>query len=164
VFFLSQFDDSNVGISNRKMQLNALSTFCPSKIITDNRKNYPNCNGCLEILREIRIPPEELFVNCKFQKNEINCTESLKETVLRDAMCFTFNGIDAFRQNNSKDNNIRTREWTIDEGYKLNATLNSYPRRSLEAGKQFGFSITLQFNKYDNTYQCRGKPGFWVNL
>jgi Amiloride-sensitive sodium channel len=122
-------------------------------------ENTTNCNECLNTLRNIRIPPNEIFVECKFQNRVINCTESFKELVIYAELCYTFNGFGIYRKEQEEE---QQEEWSIDEGFKPTATLDAYPRRALRAGPNFGLSILLKINKQDVDYTCSGSPGFLV--
>jgi Amiloride-sensitive sodium channel len=102
-----------------------------------------------------------MFTECKFQDHLINCTLSFKELVLDHALCYTFNGVDIFREN-SKKTDPSTPEWSIDEGYNPTAPLDVYPRRVLGAGALLGLSVLLKINKHDIDYACYANPGFWV--
>jgi acid-sensing ion channel, other len=146
---------------NRKQQLLALSMVCPQQLLFDKLANDTNCNNCLETLREIRIPPEDTFVECKFRNKVINCTESFKEVVTEKGLCYTFNGLGIYRWDNVSQ---KTPEWNIDDGYNPSANLDAYPRRVLGAGSKFGLSVLLRIKQNDIDDLCYGDPGFWVTL
>jgi len=143
----------------RAMQIIALSAVCPPLTLSEDFKNYPDCNACKEILRDIRIPPEEMFVDCNYKNEVVNCRDVLKEMVVQNLLCYTFNGVEIYRHSIEP----KTVEWSIDDGYKPTATLETYPHRILEAGIKFGFSIFLRLHQQDLEYACFGEPGFWVN-
>jgi hypothetical protein len=145
----------------RQKQLIALSAFCFNTVKFVDHDNYTDCNECLDHLREIRIPPEELFAECKFNNQVINCTAAFSELVRATSLCYTFNGFEIRRQHVENISNP-PQEWSIDEGYKPTASFDSYPRRALGAGQQFGLSVLLKYNKDDFRYLCDRKPGFWV--
>jgi acid-sensing ion channel, other len=145
----------------RKLQLLALTKFCPRKLLQKRFSRYTNCNDCLEHLREIRIPPNEIFAECKFHNQLINCSASFKELVLDYALCYTFNGVEIFRED-SENTHPPSHEWSIDGGYTPTAPLDVYPRRALRAGSLLGLSVMLKIHKSDIYYECYANPGFWV--
>jgi Amiloride-sensitive sodium channel len=132
----------------------AINTFCPKQVVYGDLRNSTNCNRCLQTLREIRIPPEEMFAECKFQDQPINCTSTFKELVIGYGLCYTFNGVEVYRTNSE----VNDQEWISD----VTNPWNVYPRRALGAGKQFGLSFLLKMNEHDIDYMCHGSPGFWV--
>jgi Amiloride-sensitive sodium channel len=141
----------------RQTRFGAISTFC---LISnyDSWANITSCNNCLATLRDITIPPEEIFVECKFKNELINCIESFEEIILPMSVCYSFNGLDVYRQ---EDSNNDPKEWSTDKGYEPGATLDTYPRRGTAAGIRFGFSVLLKLNKKDYDESC-SDPGFRV--
>jgi Amiloride-sensitive sodium channel len=125
-------------------------------------KNQTTCNNCSHLIREIAIPLEEMFVECKFRNRRFNCTEFLKETIHGNSMCYTFNELGVYRQNNVQDKTGFYKDWTIDEGYKPEASANAYPHRALGAGLKFGFSILLRSTKRAIDMFCVMPYGFIV--
>jgi acid-sensing ion channel, other len=97
---------------------------------------------------------------------KINCTESFEELFTKDALCYTFNGLDMYRMTNknTSDNEILNEEWTIDEGYSPAASVNAYPRRALGTGTKFGFSMTLRIPSSDVDMTCYPSYGFHVSI
>jgi Amiloride-sensitive sodium channel len=136
----------------------ALNLVCPTTVYFDEEiTNTTNCNGCLETLRRIAIPLEEMFFECKFRNQVISCKDSLRQVVMKFGLCYTFNGLDFYRTINEKD-----REWTIDDGYSLTSSLDAYPYRATGAGARFGFSIQLGYKKTALGYLCNLQPEFLV--
>jgi Amiloride-sensitive sodium channel len=146
------------------MKLIAIHRICNVPIVDlGNLSQYPNCNHCLRTIREIRIPPEDMFVQCKFLDKMINCVESLKETISPSlGLCYTFNGLDSFRMASNKNNEIVSGNWSVDEGYKLSAFWDVYPRRALLTGTKYGFSIVLRMKREDVDHTCSDVYGFLV--
>jgi Amiloride-sensitive sodium channel len=136
----------------------AIDTFCPEQAAFDDPENMANCNECLATLREIRIPPEEMFLECKFQNQVINCTEVFEETITEVALCYTFNGLAIYRSDSIR----RDQDWSNDRGYQPTSSADAYPRRALGAGRKFGLSVLLRMNREDIDYTCFGTTGFWV--
>jgi Amiloride-sensitive sodium channel len=139
----------------------ALNSFCPTDIDFVDADNYSNCNGCLETLREIMIPMEEMFIECKYKGQVINCKDHLQQVGLKQGLCYTFNGIDAFRTNIESQ---EVKQWTIDEGYAQSAALDAYPYRATGTGARFGLSILLRYKKTLLASFCERESGFWVGF
>lgn len=59
---------------------------------------------------------------------------------------------------------IKSTNWTLEEGYKINAPV-TYPRRVLGPGAKAGLNIVLKLTKPDLDYICRGPvQGFKILL
>jgi Amiloride-sensitive sodium channel len=119
-------------------------------------RNYTNCNDCLKLIREIKIPVEELFVKCKFRNREINCKESFVEKIVESNICYTFNSLEVYRHQNSSSVNMEEIDvdWSLDEGYKPTATADVYPYRALGAGQKYGFSFLFKTEQKHLDYGC----------
>jgi Amiloride-sensitive sodium channel len=150
--------------SSRKNQLLAKSMKCHNEKFIEQFKNQTTCNNCSNFLREIKIPPEEMFLKCKFRNRKINCTEFLKETINGKYLCYTFNEFGFYRGSNEQDVLETYKDWTIDEGYKPNASVNANPYRALGAGLNFGFSTLLRSTKRESDNYCSIHTGFLVSL
>jgi acid-sensing ion channel, other len=120
-----------------------------------------SCNNCLEALREIKIPLNEMFVECKFRNEVINCTEAFDELVLQNSLCYTFNGMKLYRENNESVD-TGSEDWSIDEGYAPKTSLDTYPQRATSAGTQYGLTVLLRYNTFDYFSSCHDDPGFTV--
>jgi Amiloride-sensitive sodium channel len=130
----------------------------------DEFKNQTTCKNCSNLIREIKIPLEEIFFKCKFMNREINCTEFLKETIYGRNLCYTFNEFGVYRRSNEQDEQESYKDWTIDDGYKPNASVNAFPYRALGAGLKFGFSILLRCAKREIDRFCTFNNGFFVSV
>jgi Amiloride-sensitive sodium channel len=150
--------------SFRKKQLLAKSMMCSMGYFIDEFKNQTTCNNCSNLIREIKIPLEEMFFKCKFMNRKINCTEFLKEKLNSQSICYTFNEFEVYRQSNEQNGQEAYKDWTIDEGYKPNASVNAYPHRALGAGLKFGFSILLRSAKREIDRFCSVYNGFAVSV
>jgi Amiloride-sensitive sodium channel len=106
----------------------------------------------------MQIPPEEIFVKCQFNNEMVNCTESFKEVILPISVCYSFNGLDVYRQ---AVTNNEPKVWSNDRGYEPGTSLDTYPHRGTVAGIRNGFSILLKYNKNDYDDKC-WDPGFMV--
>jgi acid-sensing ion channel, other len=120
--------------------------FCTTSLYLENIENYTNCNECLRVLNEIKLPIEDMFVECKFGDQLISCKDSLEELVIGKKWCYVFNALKIYRYTRARRE--ITDDWNIDDGYKTTATLDAYPRRALKAGPKFGLTILLR-NRYD---------------
>jgi Amiloride-sensitive sodium channel len=150
---------------SRIAQLHAVSLLCQTSVFYgDSKRAYPPfCNECLNTLKEIRIPPEELFVECKFQSQTIDCLKSVREIIVDYTLCYTFNGFYPYRKDSTDDVEKKAeQDWNIDDGYKTPGTLDMYPRRAIGAGRQSGLSALLRMSKHDFDYKCSKYPGFFV--
>jgi Amiloride-sensitive sodium channel len=119
-----------------------------------------DCNHCLETLRDVRIPPEDIFMQCKFETNNIGCMQAFKELLLSHIMCYNFNGFAPYRHNDV-DNELK--QWHVDQGYESSVTLESYPRRAKLPGIKFGLTVFLRLKKNDYDYTCSENRGFQVD-
>jgi Amiloride-sensitive sodium channel len=137
----------------------ALSAVCIGSISIADYDNNTNCNECLKTLRKLRIPPEEMFVECKFKDQMLNCGSFLKEIWLKSGLCYTFNGAEVYRNNNLIN---ELDAWTIDEGYAPTAGLDVYPYRATGVGEKSGLTFLLRYRKAALEYLCDKRPGFWV--
>jgi hypothetical protein len=79
-------------------------------------------------------------------------------------ICYTFNEYGVFRRSNEQNELETYKDWTIDEGYKPNASVNAYPHRALGAGLKFGFSILLRSAKRKMDRFCSVYNGFLVSV
>jgi Amiloride-sensitive sodium channel len=111
----------------------------------------------LKTLRSIAIPIEDIFFECKFKDQIINCTDSFKQVALKNSLCYTFNGVDVDGSTNEV-----VKEWTIDDGYAPTASMDTYPNRAMGAGSRFGFSILLGYKNVSSRNLCDSEPGFFV--
>jgi Amiloride-sensitive sodium channel len=136
--------------------------FCSRGTHIESIENYTNCNECLRVLDEIKIPSEDMFVECKFGDQVISCKDSFKELVFGYYLCYTFNGMKLFRGGSSHQD--VTEEWNIDEGLKSTTSFNGYPRRALRAGPNFGLSILLRNRYADYDLMCSGASATMVTL
>jgi Amiloride-sensitive sodium channel len=125
---------------------------------------YSNCNECLNTLREIKIPPEETFLECKFGKQALNCTESFEEIVTRNGFCYTFNGLNNYLKSSLSNNENSKYEWNIDEAFSSTASIETYPRRAQGSGPKFGLSILLRTKKKNNDLSCQMFGGYLVSV
>jgi Amiloride-sensitive sodium channel len=127
-------------------------------------ENYTNCNECLKVLNEIKIPFEDMFIECRFGNQIINCKESFEESVFGTyngrSLCYTFNAMQIFRNTGSRPD--ITDEWSIDDGYKSTTSLDSYPRRASRAGQKFGLSVLVRSKDSDYDNHCTNYPATMV--
>jgi acid-sensing ion channel, other len=130
----------------------------------DQFENQTTCNNCSNLIREIKIPPEEMFFKCKFMNRDINCTAFLKEVIYGRNLCYMFNENGVYRRSKEQDEQESYKDWTIDEGYKPNASVNAFPYRALGAGLKFGLSILLRRSKTEIDSFCSVYNGFVVSV
>jgi Amiloride-sensitive sodium channel len=129
----------------RKRQLLALKAYYPLGFHFDDKENYTNCNKCLATLRQLKIPRDEIFFECIFKDQVIDCDSMFEDVHMENGvMCYTFNGLGMYRKNNES---YEVKEWTIDEGYTPTASLDAYPYRATGVGPKFGFTILLGYKK-----------------
>jgi acid-sensing ion channel, other len=113
----------------------------------------------METLRQLRIPPKDVFFECKFKDQIIKCDDHLEYVGLERGLCYTFNGFDVYRKKNQSH---VTKQWTIDEGYTPTASLDTYPQRAIGVGAKTGFSILMGYKKTALETLCESPPSFWV--
>jgi Amiloride-sensitive sodium channel len=148
---------------SRKLQALAKGVLCYGDTI-DDFKNYTNCNGCYEALRAMKIPIKDMFIKCKFRGRVINCTESFTESIVNYQFCYTFNELGVYRSYNVNEDKpgLTNEDWNIDDGYKPTASMDTFPRRALKAGKKVGFSILLASDHNQSDQACRSTDLFYV--
>jgi acid-sensing ion channel, other len=141
--------------------MTALSQVCDPKIFSAiDPKNETNCNKCVENLREMAIPFNDMFLLCTYRRKMERCDTMFDEVITAEGICYTFNGVNNFRNSTKLDH-----RWSLEDGYKFDQLLHSYPRRALGAGMQFGFFVVMGICRHDFDFVCRGPTqGFKVTL
>uniref|UniRef100_A0A1I8Q4T2 Uncharacterized protein n=1 Tax=Stomoxys calcitrans TaxID=35570 RepID=A0A1I8Q4T2_STOCA len=103
---------------------------------------------------------------------EKSCDKMFSRTYTEEGVCFTFNGLkekDLYRENTmqyqrSLNSTLHERvqmfenhslSWSLEEGYKVQGVLHTYPARVLGSGSMAGFMPTLQGFAEDIDYSCR---------
>jgi Amiloride-sensitive sodium channel len=122
--------------------------------------NSTNCNECLKVLNAIKIPFDDIFVECKFGNQFISCKDSFEELIYERYLCYTFNGLKIYRTPGREED--ITDDWSIDNGYKSAVSLEANPRRALGAGSKFGLSVILRNRFSDFDYFCTQNPATMV--
>jgi len=140
------------------------NVFCPRGYIFEGVKNYTDCNECRDTVRQIRIPVEEIFIECKFRNQIISCASVLDEVVVNHGLCYTFNGFELYRRGSEsgKRKAVKFQNWNVDDGFKSSDSSDSYPRRASRAGQNFGLSILVRSDMSEMDFFCSGYPGFKV--
>jgi Amiloride-sensitive sodium channel len=145
---------------SRKYLVLAKTMYCITGFFVLDVLNISECNYCLEELRKILIPIDELFEKCKFRNQVIDCSKSMLHTFVGDRSCYTFNELGITRNNMDGMNE----DWSIDEGYKSTAPIDAYPPRALGVGPEYGFSILLKSDKKHSDEHCSRDDAFSVRF
>jgi Amiloride-sensitive sodium channel len=144
----------------RKQQLLAAYVFHPLGLHFVDHKNYTHCNGCLQTLRKLKIPPEDIFFECKFKGQVTKCDSIFEEIHLENGgICYTFNGLGLYRKKNVSH---VVKKWTINEGYAPTASLDAYPYRATGVGTKYGLSLVLRYKKSALELILEARFGFSV--
>jgi acid-sensing ion channel, other len=84
-----------------------------------------------------------------------------RKEITEDGVCFTFNGLDVYRNDHDAKDEV-SEEWALEDGYR-NSTVgqNVYPR----PGSRFPLIVTIAVNKEMNSALCKGPiEGYKVYL
>ena len=89
--------------------------------ITANTSDYDN------ILRNVSIPFDELFISCSNSLDKLDCSNMFTEVITDYGVCYTYNMLDTaeiYRDNiinsNGNQNHDRKSSWSLQDGYKSN--------------------------------------------
>lgn len=125
------------------------------------RKLYEICPG----------RSRDLIFQCRM--SVYPCRDSFKETVTDEGICYTYNLIperEMFRKDHMHTNYDyytslhSSSNWSLDEGYKPEAELRTYPSRVYGSGFEAGLYMQLRMPKSYDEYHCREALGFKVLL
>jgi Amiloride-sensitive sodium channel len=144
--------------TNRKLQTIAKSMLCHKHDLVE-LYDYDSCHGCLDAIREIIVPIDEMFAKCTFRNRVIKCSEHFIETIYDNRLCYVFNELGVYRKKKRNTEKLNE-DWSIDTGYKPTASVDAYPHRAIGAGPKFGLSLLLKsdrskldkFCSLDSTY------------
>ncbi|KAK4873973.1 hypothetical protein RN001_013333 [Aquatica leii] len=146
-------------------------TICPELKCNSRIFNFSNVH--LKYTSNETISQEDETESCKWAGKELNCSSALEPIMTSEGLCDTFNMLQLSEIvelhvekifDDSKSNNTKARQWSLDKGYSINATLDTYPRRTTLPGVKSGFQIDLYVNDNDLDYTCREIQGFKVSL
>ncbi|XP_053679171.1 pickpocket protein 28-like [Anopheles nili] len=120
-------------------------------------------DNVVEMLRDLAIPFEEQFLMCTWRGHYVNCSDLFSPTLTESGVCYTFNGLSSndlmkqeeFHRNYEHVGEQRSSEnWTMEEGYRPNVGMDTYPRRLVSAGGHSGLLVLLKSDQHDMDYLC----------
>jgi acid-sensing ion channel, other len=142
--------------------MTAIAQVCDPDVFGDiDPDNITTCESCVQVLRQLRGDVTDMIVKCGFIDEHDNCTELFREVITEEGICYTFNGINIYRDNSSEHNG-ESENWNIEEGYRANLT---FKEKIPKPGSKFSLAtfMTLTSSKYD--YLCKGPvQGFKIYL
>ncbi|KAJ3647274.1 hypothetical protein Zmor_024797 [Zophobas morio] len=111
-----------------------------------------------ETLDEIKIDPGEMFIDCSYNDEDIECEDFFTPIIIDEGICYSFNILG--REEVFKDHvynyaqyyhvpNKSADYFNIETGYKENANMNTYPRRAMMSGAD---NALLIFFNIDTDY------------
>ncbi|KAI5638298.1 amiloride-sensitive sodium channel domain-containing protein [Phthorimaea operculella] len=150
-----------------------VSLLCESYFPAGDGRQFSSGSDILNNLMKVSPNITDIFKPCAYRgKFNITCDTYFSPILTEEGICFTFNSlsaIDMFRIENLHKEYLHPEhdvtslsEWTVDDGFTKDDTLNIYPRRALGAES---FSIIFHIDKEDLDYLCLGPlQGFKVML
>ncbi|KAL9702139.1 hypothetical protein quinque_005657 [Culex quinquefasciatus] len=155
-------------------RLRAVAQVCDAHVLQGIQLNQTYDSACVDYLRNMSVSLDEMLMYCKWRNDMDYCNNIFTETLTEEGLCFTFNGIaadDMLRKEELHKDYAYTTEnrssvqWTLENGYREDAAIDTYPLRVLGAGARAGLNILLRLYEYDLDYLCRGPVvGFKVLL
>ncbi|XP_053679170.1 pickpocket protein 28-like [Anopheles nili] len=128
----------------------------------------------VELLQQMAIPFDDIFVACGWRGQPIPCEQYFKRTLTEAGICYTFNSLaadDLMRREQLHEEyeysteNRSARFWSMDDGYTVGAGGDTYPLRAFGAGLRAGMYVILRVRMKDLDYLCGNSfQGFKVHL
>lgn len=137
---------------------------CDAHVLQGIQLNQTYDSACVDYLRNMSVSLDEMLMYCKWRNDMDYCNNIFTETLTEEGLCFTFNGIaadDMLRKEELHKDYAYTTEnrssvqWTLENGYREDAAIDTYPLRVLGAGARAGLNILLRLYEYDLDYLCR---------
>jgi acid-sensing ion channel, other len=88
--------------------------------------NKTSCEKCPKQISSLMGEIYELFYDCTHGTTDpynawANCVYDFKTVLTEDGICFTFNGLDVYRNENIKNNSSEPSvSWTLEDGFLIN--------------------------------------------
>jgi acid-sensing ion channel, other len=128
-------------------------------------QNKTNCDRCAENLFKMMRSIDSVFEFCQHFKLSENCEDVFERVLTENGVCFTFNGIDVYRQgHDTNDGGVggSIDAWTLENGYRNESShLDLYPR----TGSKIEFAVILTVQKLRMNRLCeRPIQGFKLFL
>ncbi|KAL9703314.1 hypothetical protein quinque_006832 [Culex quinquefasciatus] len=126
------------------------------------------------LIKDMPILTQENLGDCSIRSELTSCANLFSYSLTEEGVCVTFNGLSANEL--LRTENIQTEDsyltsinrstfWTQEDGYSQQATVRTYPYRSLGSGISAGISVTLQNHDFLLEYLCSGpNPGYKILL
>ncbi|XP_058125994.1 pickpocket protein 28-like [Anopheles ziemanni] len=146
---------------DRFMAMNQVCDFAFSEFADDQTYD----DNIVSVLQDIAIPFDEIFVSCAWKNKYVNCSQLFNQALTESGICYTFNSLsadDLLRKevfHNEFEHLAETRSsenWSMQDGYKPNLGLDTYPRRTLSPGVMAGMTLILKSELADMDYLCGG--------
>ncbi|XP_037044105.1 pickpocket protein 28-like [Bradysia coprophila] len=163
----TDFDDPKLNITEEMLEK------YQSAIQVCSKKKYPKGDKfhfidgpVLDILKEISIDLGRFMKIFKWNNEKISFREVFRRILTEEGLCYTFNALDTSDIYRGRSADYFTK-WTVENGYNvsdLNET-DTYPRRLLGSGAQYGFLAVLTVYSDDVETLCSNSiQGFKVLL
>jgi acid-sensing ion channel, other len=143
--------------------MTAAAQVCDPEIFYDiDPENRTNCENCTRNLTRMMNSVWHVFSMCEHLFAFEHCENMFRSVVTEDGVCFTYNRLRVYRQEENFEIDYLDNEWTLEGGYKNNSgQLDGFPRK----GTQLPFTGTFQVHKGWINRICKGSiQGFKVFL
>lgn len=160
--------------SSRIDEIDAISQVCDPINSNSTVGSFFASNRIVNIMEELTPTPIPLLFLCKWRNEQFSCPETFSKILTEEGICYTFNNLDQseiFREENLHsdfryiESKFQSKDWSVEKGYSINATLSSYPERVQTAGARTGLTVIIPLSIYDMDYICKGpSQGFKVQL
>ncbi|XP_065075657.1 pickpocket protein 28-like [Ochlerotatus camptorhynchus] len=149
------------------MQLCERTTFYYMVLLSevDSLPNKISNLSYASLVRNMSLPMYEMMEYCVIRSEVKFCRDIFTHTMTEEGICTSFNLLSAeellrTESIQSTDPYLsgthKASHWTLEKGYSSEASLNSYPYRTLGPGYSAGISLLLLSNNEDMDYLCRG--------
>jgi hypothetical protein len=141
-----------------------MAQVCDPELFSDiDPENRTNCEICQRDLQGMMQSMDSVITSCRHIIETAKCSKMFKQVMTEGGICFTYNGLDVYREQVKKDMTKPTSEsWTLDDGYKnVTQHWNVFP----SAGSKLALVIGLEVDNYMNDGLCKGPiQGYKVYL
>jgi acid-sensing ion channel, other len=142
--------------------MTAVAQVCDPELFGDiDPENKTNCERCSASLEYMMGEMNKILNACEQHLTD-TCETMFKKVITEEGVCYTFNGLDVYREINTQ-NKATTNDWTLDDGYtkEVENYVDLFPR----SGTSQMVSIFLNANKHMTGDMCKGSiEGFKVYL
>ncbi|XP_019525011.3 pickpocket protein 28-like [Aedes albopictus] len=164
-------DSDEAGDFNRTDYLLTMMQLCERTFYTivlreaHSLPNKASHQSYASIVREMSLSMYQMMEYCMIRSELKFCEDMFSHTMTEEGICVSFNLLSAAEL--LRTDVIQTADpylsehhkaphWTLEQGYSPEATLSSYPYRTLGPGYSAGLSLLLLSSNHDLDYLCRG--------